>query len=174
MRGASTAKRYAKFLFLYAKAVTGLKKWNVNCKTRPLSEYFTLTDEAFLLLCHESYTAKWLSAFQQGGLTNAAMAVAEPHDATAEIVLVSNVECIVLDMCFNELAGTNQFAPLRMPYTQDVLRVPNVAGPKSGWIDSTNLCVLCMLIAKSMALRSTHTCYGTSNTGATKAAHRLP
>jgi hypothetical protein len=92
MRGASTAKRYAKFLYLYAKSVTGLKKWNANCKTSPLSEYFTLTDEAFLLLCHESYTAKWLSVFHHGSLPDATLA---PIDANDEIVLVSNIVSMV-------------------------------------------------------------------------------
>ena len=103
MRSASTAKRYAKFLYLYAKSVTGLKKWNANCKTSPLSEYFTLTDEAFLLLCHESYTAKWLSVFNNGSLPDAAEA---PMDASDEIVLVSNCVSMVMTCVYG--LGTNQ------------------------------------------------------------------
>ena len=97
MRSASTAKRYAKFLYLYAKAVTGIKKWKANCKTSPLSEYFTLTDEAFLLLCHESYTAKWLSVFNHGSLPDAAL---EPMDASDEIVPVSKGVSMVMTCVF--------------------------------------------------------------------------
>ena len=103
MRGASTAKRYAKFLYLYAKCVTGLKKWTANCKTSPLSEYFTLTNEAFLLLCHESYSAKWLSVFRHGSLPDAALA---PIDASDEIVLVSNIVSMLMTCVYR--FGTNQ------------------------------------------------------------------
>jgi hypothetical protein len=59
-----------------------------------------------------------------------------------------------------------------MRYTQDVHREPNEAGPKAGWIDSMSLCASCILIANSMVLRLTPTCYGISNTNAINAARR--
>ena len=123
MRSASTAKRYAKFLYLYAKSVTGLKKWNANCKTSPLSEYFTLTDEAFLLLCHESYTAKWLSVFNNGSLPDAADA---PVDASDEIVLVSNCVSMVMTCVYG--LGTNQ-----CDHNQNALYTGRTQGTKRSW-----------------------------------------
>jgi hypothetical protein len=50
--------------------------------TKPLSEWFTYTDEAFLLLCLESYVPKWNRAWareQQEGQQN--MTAADEEDA---------------------------------------------------------------------------------------------
>ena len=41
------------------RAVVGRKVYIDSRMTKPLSEWFTLTDEAFLLLCLESYVPKW-------------------------------------------------------------------------------------------------------------------
>ena len=44
--------------------------------TNPLSEWFTLTDEAFLLLCLESYVPKWNREWAQSSRAPVAAAAA--------------------------------------------------------------------------------------------------
>ena len=57
-----------------ARAVVGRKVYMDNRMTKPLSEWFTYSDEAFLLLCLESYVPKWNRAWarQEEGQQNLA------------------------------------------------------------------------------------------------------
>ena len=50
---------YIKLVDCLAKSVTGRKRYMENRMTKPLLEWFTLTDEAFLLLCLENNVGKW-------------------------------------------------------------------------------------------------------------------
>jgi hypothetical protein len=59
MRRIASRAAYIELLDCLAKSVTGRKRYMENRMTKPLSEWFTLTDEAFLLLCLENNVAKW-------------------------------------------------------------------------------------------------------------------
>jgi hypothetical protein len=50
---------YIDFLDTTIKAVVGYSKYKENWITRPFSECFTYTDEAYLMLCMETYQRKW-------------------------------------------------------------------------------------------------------------------
>jgi len=54
MRSIPSRPAYVELLDCLARAVVGCKVYVDNRMTKPLSEWFTLTDEAFLLLCLES------------------------------------------------------------------------------------------------------------------------
>ena len=58
-------KAYVQLLDCLGRAVVGRKVYIENRMSRPLSEWFTLTDEAFLLLCLESYVDKWKQEWAQ-------------------------------------------------------------------------------------------------------------
>ena len=51
---------YLYFLLNYVPALVGYKTWRNQRLTSDLDQYFTNSDKAFLLLCYESYGAKWL------------------------------------------------------------------------------------------------------------------
>ena len=51
---------YLYFLLSYVPALVGYKTWRNHRLASDLDQYFTNSDEAFLLLCYESYGAKWL------------------------------------------------------------------------------------------------------------------
>jgi hypothetical protein len=59
MRRIRSRAAYIELLDCLVKAVVGRKVYIENRMIKPLSEWFTRTDEAFLLLCLESYSAKW-------------------------------------------------------------------------------------------------------------------
>ena len=50
---------YLYFLLNYVPALVGNKTWRKHRLTSDLDQYFTNSDEAFLLLCYEIYGAKW-------------------------------------------------------------------------------------------------------------------
>ena len=59
MRSDATMDVYIDFLDTTIKAVVGYSKHKENWITRPFSEWCTYTDEAFLMLCMETYGRKW-------------------------------------------------------------------------------------------------------------------
>ncbi|KAI2499925.1 hypothetical protein MHU86_14546 [Fragilaria crotonensis] len=59
MRSPASKERYIDFLDCLVKAVVGYSKYMENRTRQPLSQWFTLTDEAFLMVCIESYMTKW-------------------------------------------------------------------------------------------------------------------
>ena len=61
----SNAQTYVEFIYCFARAVVGIKTWKQNTTKTALSEFFTITDEAFLLLCIESYRDKWVELCEQ-------------------------------------------------------------------------------------------------------------
>ena len=65
-------KAYVQLLDCLGRAVVGRKVYIENRMNRPLSEWFTLTDEAFLLLCLESYVDKWNREWAQAPPADAA------------------------------------------------------------------------------------------------------
>ena len=72
MRAKETRHLYVHFLDRFVPAVLGTNKWKKDRMTKPLSEYFTISDEAFLLLSYECYNAKWVNQYkvtQQGEYT---------------------------------------------------------------------------------------------------------
>ena len=56
---------YGVFLLHFVAPVVGVKNWKHHWVRTSLSEYFTTTDEAFLLLCIESYREKWIQECEQ-------------------------------------------------------------------------------------------------------------
>jgi len=73
MRRNASRAAYVELIDCLARAVVGRKVYMDNRMTKPLSEWFTYTDEAFLLLCLESYVTKWNWAWaQQEGQQNVA------------------------------------------------------------------------------------------------------
>lgn len=61
---------YVKFLYLFAPCVVGKKKWErgasmvrVVDEGKKLEELFSVTDEAFLLLCMYNYSQRWVEEF---------------------------------------------------------------------------------------------------------------
>jgi hypothetical protein len=83
MRTIVSRAAYIELLDCLARAVVGRKRYMENRTTTPLSEWFTYTDEAFLLLCLESYVPKWNRAWarqqQQGQQQN--VTAADEEDA---------------------------------------------------------------------------------------------
>lgn len=65
MRRIRSRKAYIELLDCLVRAVVGRKVYVENRMLNALSEWFTMTDEAFLLLCLESYAAKWNRAWAQ-------------------------------------------------------------------------------------------------------------
>lgn len=65
MRRIRSRPAYVELLDCLVRAVVGRKVYVENRMLNPLSEWFTMTDEAFLLLCLESYTAKWNRTWAQ-------------------------------------------------------------------------------------------------------------
>jgi hypothetical protein len=65
MRKINSRAAYMELLDCLARAVVGRKVYMESRMTKPLSEWFTYTDEAFLLLCLESYVPKWNRAWAQ-------------------------------------------------------------------------------------------------------------
>jgi hypothetical protein len=59
MRSDASMDAYIDFLVTTIKAVVGYSKYKENWITRPFSEWCTYTDEAFLMLCIETYGRKW-------------------------------------------------------------------------------------------------------------------
>jgi hypothetical protein len=74
MRRNASRAAYVELIDCLARAVVGRKVYMDNRMTKPLSEWFTYTDEAFLLLCLESYVPKWNRAWarQEEGQQNLA------------------------------------------------------------------------------------------------------
>ncbi|KAI2510316.1 hypothetical protein MHU86_4040 [Fragilaria crotonensis] len=58
MRSPASKERYIDFLDCLVKAVVRYSKYMENRTRQPLSQWFTLTDEAFLMVCIESYMTK--------------------------------------------------------------------------------------------------------------------
>ena len=76
MRRIASRAAYIKLIDCLARAVVGRKVYMENRMATPLSEWFTYTDEAFLLLCLESYVPKWNRTWaqQEEGQRNVAAA----------------------------------------------------------------------------------------------------
>jgi hypothetical protein len=65
MRRIQSRPAYIELLDCLARAVVGQQVFVENRMSNPLSEWFTMTNEAFLLLCLESYAAKWNRTWEQ-------------------------------------------------------------------------------------------------------------
>jgi len=61
----SNVEQYLLFVINMAKAVVGVKVWKQNSRKLNLSDFFTITDEAFLLLCVENYRDKWIEECEE-------------------------------------------------------------------------------------------------------------
>ena len=48
------------FCYNYVSSVVGLKKWEMNCKKMVVSEFVTVSDEAWALLMLEGNWDKWM------------------------------------------------------------------------------------------------------------------
>ena len=59
MRGVGSWNEYKAILDKTLQCIVSAHKYKKNRLTTPLSEWFTFTDEAFLLVCLESYKRKW-------------------------------------------------------------------------------------------------------------------
>ena len=59
MRSTDTAANYIHLLDQLIQAVVTYKVYKVNRTTRPLSEWVTVSDEAFLIICLENYSKMW-------------------------------------------------------------------------------------------------------------------
>ena len=85
MRTSSAA--YIELLDCLVRAVVGRKVYMDNRLTKPLMEWFTYSDEGFLLLCLESYGPKWNRAWarhQHQGQQNVAAADEEEEEEEEE------------------------------------------------------------------------------------------
>jgi len=70
MRGTKTRKNYIELLDNLIQAVVTYKKFRMNRTTNPLSEWVTVTDEAFLLLCLANYSNVWIhECFEEPQMT---------------------------------------------------------------------------------------------------------
>ena len=65
MRRIRSRPAYIELLDCLVRAVVGRKVYVEKRMSNPLSEWFTMTDEAFLLLCLESYADTWNRAWAQ-------------------------------------------------------------------------------------------------------------
>ena len=72
MRRIASRPAYIELLDCLVRAVVGRRVYIDNRMTNPLSEWFTHTDEAFLLLCLDSYAPKWNSKWAKAALAPAA------------------------------------------------------------------------------------------------------
>jgi hypothetical protein len=68
MRRIASRHAYIELLDCLVRSVVGRKKYMENRVTTPLSNWFTRTDEGFLLLCLESYAEKWNRKWADGAL----------------------------------------------------------------------------------------------------------
>jgi len=84
LRSEATREAYTELLDSLLKSVVGYKRYMANRVTQPLSEWFTKTDEAFLLLCMEAYSGKWRNdwTLQQRQLHGRQTAAIEDNDNT--------------------------------------------------------------------------------------------
>ena len=65
MRRIRSRPAYIELLDCLVRAVVGRKVYVEKRMSNPLLEWFTMTDKAFLLLCLESYAAKWNRTWAQ-------------------------------------------------------------------------------------------------------------
>ena len=66
LRGVGSWTEYkARILDKTLQCIVSAHRYKKNRLTEPLSQWFTLTDEAFLLVCLESYTRKWSYEYTQ-------------------------------------------------------------------------------------------------------------
>ena len=72
MKRIASLPAYIELLNCLVRAMVGKKVYVKNRMTKPLSEWFTRTDEAFLLLCLESYVGKWNQEWMRANLVLAA------------------------------------------------------------------------------------------------------
>ena len=59
MRNDQTVERYVKIMASLIQGVVTFKRFKMNRTIKPFSEWVTVSDEAFLLLCLENYGASW-------------------------------------------------------------------------------------------------------------------
>ena len=64
MRSKASRIQYLFFLDRFVSEVIGVKKWKQNRMSKPFSRYVSISDEAFLLLLHESYNSKWVQEYK--------------------------------------------------------------------------------------------------------------
>ena len=60
LRSKDTCHLYARLLDIMIQAVVSYKNYKANRLTKPLCEWVTISDEAFLLLCLDNYGLMWL------------------------------------------------------------------------------------------------------------------
>ena len=59
LRSKEGRSQYIHFLDTFVSAGIGCKKWKNNRLLKPLSDYFSISDEAFVLLTYDCYNEKW-------------------------------------------------------------------------------------------------------------------
>ena len=65
MRSKEGRSQYIHFLDKFAAAGIGCKKWKDNRLLKPLSHFFSISDEAFDLLTYECNNAKWIHEYKE-------------------------------------------------------------------------------------------------------------
>jgi hypothetical protein len=86
MRSIQSRPAYVELLDCLVRAVVGRKVYIDSRMTKPLSEWFTLTDEAFLLLCLESYVPKRNREWAQSSRAPVAAAAARQQEEGEQTV----------------------------------------------------------------------------------------
>lgn len=65
MREKGSRVLYVHFLDRFVPAIVGSTTWKRLRLQKTLDEYFTVTDEAFLLLCYDCYSDKWVQDYRK-------------------------------------------------------------------------------------------------------------
>ena len=68
LRSKESRSQYIHFLDRFVAAGIGCKKWKDNRLLKSLSQFFSISDEAFVLLTYECYSAKWTHEYKQKNL----------------------------------------------------------------------------------------------------------
>jgi hypothetical protein len=64
LRSKDSRSCYVHFVDRFVPAAIGYRKWKENRLLLPLSEYFSISDEAFMLLCYDCYNTKWMDEYK--------------------------------------------------------------------------------------------------------------
>ena len=83
-RSIQSRSAYVELLDCVVRAVVGRKVYIDSRMTKPLSEWFTLTDKAVLFLCLESYVPKWNREWAQSSRAPVAAAAAAARQQKGE------------------------------------------------------------------------------------------
>ena len=64
LRSKESRIEYIHFLDRFASAMIGKIEWNAKRMLQPLGTYFSISDEAFLLVAYDCYQAKWIDRYK--------------------------------------------------------------------------------------------------------------